>query len=366
MGKTRREWWIIINKVTMNKDNTMGFCGEIEDVKLVLFTDDGKYGLKDKNETVVIPANYDEIKYSDYIVRVWRLRIGKKWGVVNERGEWMFPVEYECICVDAPNVYRVRKDGVFGIIDKDSNVLFPFKYKDLGDFDKDGIAYAENEECLYGYVDKEDHVIIPFVYDQVKNFDGDYAIVSKGLGEKGVIDRKGDVVVPLKYNFVYIRCDDIIEVRKIVEGKQFRGLYDLRNGFMLPCIYKMIECKGWDDEGILECDCWKHDHYVPVVVRVDTKKIVIETIDIRKANNEEFVKYLLDCFEDDEELCESVEKYPDRITVLDKSCSCGGYVIKMFYRSSPDSWRNLAGREGWLTICTKCRYQYDFICTLMN
>ncbi len=206
-----------------------------------------------------------------------------------------------------------------------------------------------------------------YLYDELENSFSSWEGAKARIGDKwGYVDGTGNVVVPLKYNRVYIRCDDIIEVRKIVEGKQFRGLYDLRRGFMLPCVYKKIEIKGRDDEEILECECWKHDHYVPVVVKVDSKKIVNKTIDIRMASNDELVEYLSDCFEDDEELYESVKKYPERVSLLDQQCPCGGHVIRMYYRSSEDSWQNLAGRAGWLTICTKCRRQYGFLCTLMN
>lgn len=390
----------VFHKGTVDEVETSGCNGEIENQQWTIFEDNGKYGLKDNDGMIVIPANYDEINSSGYLGRGWDLKIGDKWGYVDatgnvivpveyddvaleryemirikkgetwglldSQGQTVLPFEYEDIYVDAPNVYRVKKDGVYGIIDKNGKILLPFKYKNLGAFDRNGFAYAENEERLYGYIDREDHIIIPFKYKQVKMFDGHYAIVSKDYGETGVVDREGNVVVPLKYYYIYIRRHDIIEVEKTVEGERLRGLYDLRNGFMLPCMYRKIECMGRDDEGILECKCRKGFYSTPVVVKVDSKKILKETIDLKTASKEERVEYLWDCFEFDEELVGSVREYPERVSVLDRTCSCGGNVIKMYYRSSPESWRNLAGRAGWLIICTKCMHQYDFLCTIMN
>ena len=136
----------------MNNVETIGFHGEFEDQHWTIFEDDGKYGLKDKDGVVMIPADYDEINRSGYKGRGWHLRIGEKWGYVDatgnivipieydyvdldlhemirikrgetwslldSQGQTVLPFEYESIYVDAPNVYRVKKDGVYGIIDK--------------------------------------------------------------------------------------------------------------------------------------------------------------------------------------------------------------------------------------------------------
>jgi hypothetical protein len=37
-----------------------------------------------------------------------------------------------------------------------------------------------------------------------------------------------------------------------------------------------------------------------------------------------------------------------------------------YFRSPALTWRALAGREGWLTVCTECRHQVDFFTTRMS
>lgn len=44
---------------------------------------------------------------------------------------------------------------------------------------------------------------------------------------------------------------------------------------------------------------------------------------------------------------------PDRLTWI-------------FFSSPPFTWRQLCGREGYLTICDPCRYQVDFFMTVMS
>ena len=38
----------------------------------------------------------------------------------------------------------------------------------------------------------------------------------------------------------------------------------------------------------------------------------------------------------------------------------------VYYISPMSTWFDLAGREGWLTVCWQCHKQVDFICLVMN
>ena len=396
---------------TVNEQRVKGFHGKLEDAWLQRFEENGKYGLKRKNGEILLPAEYDEVNHSGYAGRGWHIRKGDKWGAVNERVEWIFPIDYddiklrfegghylkknnkvgfcdsegnmtvdflydelenyssscegfkakvdgkwgyidkhgkvvipieyeqislgskgmilvkkdgkygyfnlqkgiqiplvydcayvfysshpqeavvkqngkygvinpdgECVLpieydkvdIDAPNVYRVKEGGCCGIIDKERKVLFPFKYRDLGAFNEDNIAYAANDENIYGYVDITGNEIIPFVYKSAESFDGDYAEVSMGRDSVGVINKQGETVVPLRYESVRIHWDETAEVCiKDRSGWHYLcGLYDLKNGYVLPCKYERIEPLGRNREGIMECHCWKERDSEPVLVKV--------------------------------------------------------------------------------------------------
>lgn len=228
---------------------------------------DNKYGFYNIKGRIVIDIIYDYANdFTSSFPGVTVVRKNNKSGVINLYGGPVLPLEYEDIIIDAPNVYRVKKDGTFGIIDRDGNVLFPFKYKDLGSFDNEGVAYAANDAYLYGYVDKDDHVLIPFQYLRAENFKGKYAIVSMSGQRKGVIDRCGTVVVPLSFNYVYISSwNDVAEV----ESKGKKGVYDLKNGYYLPCIFKKVRPGERDKEGVLECKCWKELDSEPIVIKIN-------------------------------------------------------------------------------------------------
>lgn len=80
------------------------------------------------------------------------------------------------------------------------------------------------------------------------------------------------------------------------------------------------------------------------------------------------IAHLMESFRDDQELYDSVLVYPHKISLLNsRRCRhCGGPLIKMYYSSSDDSWNNLAGREGELIVCEKCKEWDDFNCFVMN
>lgn len=45
---------------------------------------------------------------------------------------------------------------------------------------------------------------------------------------------------------------------------------------------------------------------------------------------------------------------------------CGERIILIHYSSPEDSWKNLAGRDGILSVCPRCMKQLDFFLIKMN
>lgn len=245
----------------------------LNDHGMIRVKKDDKYGFYNIKDGLTIPIEYDEAYgFASSHQNETVAKRSKTWGVINTQNESVLPFEYDSISIDAPNVYRVKKNGLSGIIDKEGKVLFPFKYKDLGAFDKNNITYAQNSDGLYGYIDKEDHLLIPFSYRYAKNFEEKYAEVSMEWNKVGVIDKNGKVVVPLQFCHVHIYWDDIVIVEKDdrENHRYICGLYDLKNGNILPCIYERIEPRGRDQEGIMECECWKNRWEGSIIIKVNS------------------------------------------------------------------------------------------------
>lgn len=179
-------------------------------------------------------------------------------GVIDTDGSVIIPLKYDTVYIDGKNRFRVKKNEHYGIVDKDLNTIFPFVYRNLGCFDKDGVTYAMNEHGKYGYVDKNNNEIIGFQFESAYNFnDEGYALISKGYHQEGLIDKSGATVIPARYVKIFLNWDGVAELIAEDDRREYvRGIYDLRTGGSVPCLYDRIRPLGRNHDGIMEFECW--------------------------------------------------------------------------------------------------------------
>ena len=58
------------------------------------------------------------------------------------------------------------KDGKFGIIDSDNNVVIPFMYDYLGNANELICAQINDKQ---GYIDINNNIVVPFIYEPVED-----------------------------------------------------------------------------------------------------------------------------------------------------------------------------------------------------
>lgn len=63
-----------------------------------------------------------------------------------------------------------------------------------------------------------------------------------------------------------------------------------------------------------------------------------------------------------------VKDNPASVSWAAEECcqKCGERIILIHYSSPEDSWKNLAGRDGILSVCPRCMKQLDFFLIKMN
>ncbi|MDM1533860.1 WG repeat-containing protein [Myroides marinus] len=128
-------------------------------------------------------------------------RIGKTWGLVNEKQEWIIPSIYENIRHGNGDLLAARTGGKWGFINAKNETIVPFKYDDAIGFSKDGLAAVKSKK--WGFIDEKGVVVIPFEYEitalnfsaeiQVKGFINGLARVKKDK-KWGYIDMQGNVL----------------------------------------------------------------------------------------------------------------------------------------------------------------------------
>ena len=115
-------------------------------------------------------------------------------------------------------------------IDVQGNPLLKNRYNGLGQFGDDGWAPA----CigkLWGMIDLDENVVIPYAYKEIHPFDSEgMAMVSKG-GKKAFINRKGELVIPFRFNNFYKEFDDDgFAYAMIYNGKEAGDYFINRKG----------------------------------------------------------------------------------------------------------------------------------------
>ncbi len=168
-------------------------------------------------------------------------------GVIGPDGGMIVPFgKYESID-DVRNglIAAMGKNGLYGVVDAEGNVLIPFEYQDI-DISGDGSIVACKEDELYGVLDMEGNVRIPFKYGYLDSSDQGLFFACRddwGDGKGGVLDADGEIVVPFEYD--EIDFDISGEKQYIIAyAGEDRGLFDARGREILPAEY--------DDIGVWE------------------------------------------------------------------------------------------------------------------
>jgi serine/threonine protein kinase len=212
------------------------FAFSFNDGLAIVWKDAGA-GIIDKNGRIVIPFKYDRIE-----------RFGKeglslaqlegKYGVIDKTGNTVIPFKYDeaynfadgLICVKSGGSFKFvdRNDleipslrkyiGTFsegllstsvsldstglnskhGAVDKNGNIIIPFKYEGLYKFSEDLAAVLISGK--WGFIDKNQYIIIKPQYFSAGYFKEGLAHVSKGMW--GYIDITGNTVIPFRYKEV--------------------------------------------------------------------------------------------------------------------------------------------------------------------
>lgn len=147
-----------------------------------------------------------------------------KWGYINYDKEILIPLEYDSLGDFYGNLAYAQKDGKYGFVNSSNKIVIDFEYERAGDFSSiqsDGFRYArvENENKI-GYINNKGILVIPYLYDYVQPiFKG--IIIAKKDKKYGCINIKGDIIVPFEFEIIY-HGENIIKARKeLMSNKEY-------------------------------------------------------------------------------------------------------------------------------------------------
>ena len=114
----------------------------------------------------------------------------------------------------------VKKNNLYGAINKSGKLEIPIQYQRMGEF-INGLCYAQKNE-LYGYVDKNGYTLIPFIFDWAENFKNGFARVKKD-NRYGVINQNGQYIIPPQFDRIEEEINGVFMVYKNNQYGYFDG-----------------------------------------------------------------------------------------------------------------------------------------------
>ena len=108
------------------------------DEKYLMFADkDFKVGVMNTEGLVILSAEYQKIEYSEKSLKdpiylrhlAFNAMVEEKWGLVSNKGEWLIPPEYDQLGYFNEGIAPAKKDGLWGVINKNNEVVTPFQFE---------------------------------------------------------------------------------------------------------------------------------------------------------------------------------------------------------------------------------------------
>jgi hypothetical protein len=196
-----------------------------------------KYGLIDEKGREILKTEFDwVVPYKDLIL----VRKGDKWGIFDLKGKTVTEVlrtEFDEV-VPYDDLILAIKGDKWGIFDIKGKTLLPIKYdwisfEDLEEGRK-FIRIKENYEV--GLVDRKGNIVIPPKYDDIRMVVGDKVVVQVGA-YLGIADINGREILPAEYEDFMIFNENLFLMSKDLKW----GLFDAeKSRFVIPVKYDEI------------------------------------------------------------------------------------------------------------------------------
>lgn len=173
--------------------------------------------------------------------------INKKWGVINNQGEWIIKPTYQEMTIYSKYYLIVIKEKC-GLIDAQENIILPPKYDALfqSRFREDYLIAVLNDK--WGIIDIHNNVILDFQYDRLEPIYGENNYFSAYLKSKdkwGLIDSAGNIILPFEYDAEISFYNDIAITRKKDEALAMKDGYKYDDRFVFTTYISDLECKKY-------------------------------------------------------------------------------------------------------------------------
>lgn len=221
--RLRKEYFLVIAFLIFaqlvpgqtNVDSTLSVYDRYWELQEGLYRvmQDGKMGVVDKEGSVLVPIDFNQIWNLDDKGFFRVLKKGKA-GVYHQSGRVIIPPEYDQIWSFSDGWAKVMRNGKLGYFNEEGQPVVPCEYQQIWAFE-DGRARVLKGGNV-GYINESGTEIIPAVYQQIWSFEDGRARVLKA-GKVGYVDEAGTEIVPPMYSHIWEFEDG--KAKALLDGK---------------------------------------------------------------------------------------------------------------------------------------------------
>lgn len=225
-----------------------GYFEEEEDEEdEIIFEENGLGGLKQKDGTIIIPAQYDEVfSFADNEIFAVVKR-GGKYGYVNRQGQLVTGLVYDD-AYDVLNGFGRVQIGLQHYLVQPGAELPSISYDELRVISEEAQWYVVAKGGVKSVINAAGQTLLPFVpceVDRVGTYNGSALMritdeIKKGrktLQFHGLVTAEGQTVLEPGYLDIWPAYDDVVTVK----AKDHFGMYSVQNGWMLEMEYDRID-----------------------------------------------------------------------------------------------------------------------------
>lgn len=178
------------------------------------------YGLMNSSGKIVIPFEYEKIKFLNLQSLIPAKKNGK-WGYIDIKNREIINFKYDEVNFFSEDLAAVVMDKKVGFINKKGDIVinpkFDFSWNSSGNYNFKNNLCAFFKDKKWGFIDKTGKEIIPPIYEYVGCFNNEKSIV--GLNKKfGIINKKGEIVLPIIYDKIQLSDNGFYKVVKGIDS----------------------------------------------------------------------------------------------------------------------------------------------------
>ncbi len=202
---------------------------------------------------------------------VFPVKKGNKWGLVNEKGEYSLAPTYDAIGkFDEFGYAKIQVKENVGLIDTKGNIAVEAIYQDVKMIDSSLFSVQKNGE--WTIVNDKNQTILTEAFNLIENIENTDYYKYYWKGKVGLFSKQGQLITKAIYDDISSSKFDRFKIETIDEkGKSKYGLMNLKGELILPIKYNNIEQefqnfifihtdKGWgicsDDRKLLTAPKW--------------------------------------------------------------------------------------------------------------